>query len=113
YRYVVLRGRSNQDTASTVKLILLMEDGRSFASNVELQTQWQEIVVPLSNFKIGSSLVLPNSYPFFLPSVRESLRDVKELNPFDLSAIQIVCDSNMKEKTETGFEIESIYLTTK
>ena len=113
YRYIVIRGRSNQDTASTVKLIMLMEDGRSFAYDVELQKQWQEIVIPLLKFKIGSSLVLPNSYPLFLPRVRESLSDAKALNPFDLGAIQIVCEDNMKEKKETGFEIESIYLTTK
>ncbi|NCQ19347.1 MAG: hypothetical protein GW805_13585, partial [Ignavibacteria bacterium] len=76
------------------------------------QTQWQEIVVPLPTFKVGSSLVLPNSYPLFLPRVRESLSDAKELNPFNFCAIQIVCEDNMKEKKETGFEIESIYLTT-
>jgi len=113
YRSIVVRGRSNQDITSTIKLNLLMDDGRSFTSDVELQPRWEEIVIPLEKFVDGNSLVLPNSYPLFLPRVRESLRDAKELNPFDLSAIQIVCDSNMKEKTETGFEIESIYLTTK
>ncbi|MFA6977897.1 MAG: hypothetical protein WC209_01135 [Ignavibacteriaceae bacterium] len=113
YRYAIIRGRSNQDTTSTVKIILLMEDGRSFTSNVELQTQWQETVIPLSKFKIGNSLVLPNSYPLFLPRVRESVSENKVINPFAFSAIQIVCEANMKEKKETGFEIESIYLTTK
>lgn len=113
YRYLVVTGRSNQDIASSVKLNLLMEDGGSFTSDVELQPQWEEIVIPLEKFVNANSLVLPNSYPLFLPSVRESLSNAKKLNPFELSAIQIVCDSNMKEKTETGFEIESIYLTTK
>lgn len=113
YRYIVIRGRSNQDTTSTIKLILLMEDGRSFASNVELQTKWQEIMIPLSKFKIGSSLVLPNSYPLFLPRITESVSENKSINLFALRVLQIVCDNDMKEKTETGFEIESIYLTTK
>ncbi|OIO23938.1 MAG: hypothetical protein AUJ54_00550 [Ignavibacteria bacterium CG1_02_37_35] len=112
FSYIVIRGRSNQNITSSVKLNLLTDDGRSFTSNVELQTQWQEIVVPLPTFKVGSSLVLPNSYPLFLPDVRESSSERKELNPFNLSAIQIVCDSKTKEKLETGFEIESIYLTT-
>ncbi|MDP3149340.1 MAG: membrane or secreted protein [Ignavibacteria bacterium] len=113
YRYTIIRGRSNQDTTSTIKLILLMEDGRSFTSPIVLQKYWEDIVIPISRFQIGSALVLPNSYPLFLPHVRESSSERKELNPFDLSAIQIVCDSKMKEKLETGFEIESIYLNVK
>lgn len=113
YRSIVVRGQSNQNTTSSVKLNLLMNDGSSYTSVVELQTQWEEIVIPLEKFVNGNSLVLPNSYPLFFPRVRESLSDAKELNPFDISAIQIVCEDKMNEKKETGFEIESIYLTTK
>ncbi len=112
YRNVVVRGRSNQPTASTIKINLLTEDGRNYTSDGELQTSWREIVIPISNFKVGSSLVLPNSYPLFLPLVKEYMSAVKEINPFDLSVIQLVCGDQVKGKAEVGFEIESIYLTT-
>lgn len=113
YYSIVVRGRSNQNTTSSVKLNILMEDGGSFTSDVELQPQWEEIVIPLEKFVNGNSLVLPNSYPLFLPRVRETMNSAKRLDLLELTAIQIVCGDNMKEKKETGFEIESIYLTTK
>ncbi len=113
YRYLVVRGHANQVTASTIKLNLLTKDDMTFSTYIELQPEWRDIVIPFEKFVSGTSLILPNSYPLFLPPVREVLNNAKKLNLFDLSALQIVCGDNMEETKETGFEIESIYLTAK
>lgn len=119
YNYIVLRARSNQDTISKIRLNLLTDDGRNYTTSRDLNKDWMDVEIPISAFKIGDALLLPSSYPLFLPKIWYSPNggDNSVLNPFAISAIQIVCDKAGTEvksgKLETGFEIESIYLTKK
>ncbi|MCK9210129.1 MAG: cellulase family glycosylhydrolase [Ignavibacteriaceae bacterium] len=119
YKYIVLRGRSNQDTASTIRLNLLTEEGEIFTSDIELQNGWTNVAIPLSTFQNGEALMLPSAYPLFLPKFLQSSNNIenKGLNPFMINAIQIVCDEtgrkNAEGELEIGFEIESVYLTNK
>ena len=114
YRFIVIKGRSINDSTSAIKLNLLTGDGEIYTVPVELHKSWANVLIPFSKFKSGDALMLPNSYPLFLPNVRYSRsNESKELNAFDLSAIQIVCEDRREEKVESGFEIQSIYLTSK
>jgi hypothetical protein len=116
YNYIVVRGRFNQATSSMVWLNLLLTDGRNYSASAELKKDWTDIEIPLSAFKIGDALLLPALYPLFLSKIWYSPNagDDSVLNPLSIDAIQIVCDKVKRDSaSETGFEIESIYLTKK
>jgi len=119
YKSIVLHARSNQDTTVTIRLNLLTVDGKNYSTSVELKNERTEVEIPFTSFKSGDALMLPSSYPLFLPKMLFSVGggDNSILNPFTINAIQIVCDEtgkkNKQGKLETGFEIESIYLTVK
>ena len=106
-KYVVVRARSSKETNTMIGLNFLSDEGKNFGANIELTKEWKDIEIPLSSFKSCSALILPSSYPLFLPEIWNSTADnnesFKDLNKIEF--IQIICG-----KPETGFEIESIYL---
>jgi hypothetical protein len=97
YKTIAITARSSQDSLCTIGLNLLMEDGKVYSANVQLTNNWKEIAVPLTEFRSGTSLLLPNSYPGRF-----------------LEGLQITADSKdrmkINGKQETKFEIESIVL---
>jgi hypothetical protein len=116
FKYVVVRARSSKERNTMIGLNLLSDEGKNFGTNIELTKEWKDIEIPLSSFKSCSALILPSSYPLFLPAVWNSTADDKgTLKDLKKSAfIQIICGrpetGSSDGKSETGFEIESIYL---
>jgi hypothetical protein len=116
YKYVVIRARSIKESNTTIGLNFLSEEGKNFGAEIELTNEWKDIEVPLSSFKSCSALVLPASYPSFLPEIWNSaVEDKKPFKDVNMTgSIQITCgNQNSKssdEKSETGFEIESVWL---
>jgi hypothetical protein len=116
YKYVVVRARSSKERNTMIGVNLLSGEGKNFGTNIELTKEWKDIEIPLSSFKSLSVLILPSSYPLFLPEIWNSTGDDKgTLNDLKKSEfIQITCDKpetgSSNGKSETGFEIESIYL---
>jgi hypothetical protein len=116
YRHIVVNARSSQDSVCTIGVVFLMEDGKNCGVDVEINRSWQGIEIPLSEFRGRRALILPNSYPLFLPKVwnkdRTTLSDKPDLRL--LRAVQIIVDrSNMKTsggKREVSFELSSINL---
>lgn len=116
YQSVVLRARSNQDSMCTVGINLLMSDGKNYRVNAKLKASWQDLEVPLSTFRNRNTLILPNSYPLFLPKIwitkKDTIHDRPNLS--SLECVQIITDPlearRINGKREVSFEIQSIYL---
>lgn len=116
YKYLVVKGKSDGDKKSMVDIKFLMEDGSTYSARVHLSKSWNDTKIPLSDFKSSSALILPNSYPQFLPKIwngtKEQLNQKLDLN--QLQFIQITCEKPKSEirndKAEISFRIESIML---
>lgn len=117
YKYIVIKARTIIDSSAKIGLGFLMLDGKSYGTNVTLSNQWQDIEIPVSSLKESSSLILPFSYPHFLPKIWNPIDNLpgESVNLNDFGFLQIICDKSNSMKinnnSETGIEIESIYLT--
>jgi hypothetical protein len=111
YKTLVLRARSTGDSPCSMGVHLVLEDGQCFSSSLKLKNHWQDQELPLSAFQAGNSLLLPNSYPLFLPQIWNSpARDSNnEFKLSDLEFIQIVVNPADGIK-ETEFEVVSVML---
>jgi hypothetical protein len=116
YKYVVIRVRSIKESNTTIGLNFLSEDGKNFGAEIELTKEFRDIELPLASFKSCSALVLPASYPLFLPGIWNPVNDNNEtFKDFSKTgSIQIICGNQKTKspdgKSETGFEIESVCL---
>ena len=114
YNTIVIQGKENSSGFYGINLI--MNDGRQYSSNFNLAKSWQEVNIPLESFKVGSGLILPNSYPQFLPKIwnKQNGEIENQIKLADLQFIQITCErpnSTAENKpTEVGFNIESVTL---
>ncbi|MDQ7818060.1 MAG: cellulase family glycosylhydrolase [Melioribacteraceae bacterium] len=110
YSKLVIKARSTGNSEVKIKLVFLTKCGKSYAAINSLNNQWQENEIHLDQFKKNSSLIMPFSYPKFLPKTWFGVN--KNDEKFKLSEsnlLQIICD-NDSNGLETGFEIESIFL---
>lgn len=114
YKSLVIKGKNDNEKSGKISIRFLTDDGKCFGSDFQLPAKWNDVKIPLSNFKNDFALILPNSYPQFLPKVWKGNRETAD-QQFDLSKIQfvqIVCEKNNMEKegSETSFKLESIIL---
>jgi len=111
YKTVVLRARSTGDSACSMGMNLLLADGRCFSSSIRLKNQWQDQELSLSEFQTGNALLLPNSYPLFLPQIWKSPAggSKNEFMLSDLEFIQLVVNP-ADGATETDFDVVSVVL---
>jgi hypothetical protein len=119
YEYLVIKGKYDGTNKDLIGINLLMNDGKCFTAKFIFQNDWQEIKIPLSEFSNGSALILPNSYPQFLPKIwKTDLAETNQkINLNLLQFVQITCGkpkSNIpNEKSEIAFRLESIMLECK
>jgi hypothetical protein len=116
FQQVKIKARSVKESTCTVGINFLMSDGRSYRSDIELGTNWNEIGVPLAAFRSGSALILPDAYPLFLPKTWKASSVALSVKPDlrSLQSIQIVVDpanvAGSEGKKETGFAMVSVRL---
>ncbi len=119
YKYLVIKGKSDEDKLSMVDIRILMEDGKAYSVRAQLPKNWNDVKIPLSDFKNGSALILPNSYPQFLPKVWNGTKVLvnEKLNLNQIQFVQVTCEKPKSEiqndKSEVSFRIESIMLERK
>ena len=112
YKTVVIHARSNEDSVSVLSLNFIMADGSCFTSSaVQLKNVWDKIEIPLSSFHRGSPLILPNSYPTFLPKTWDTIHKDNEPSP-SLSALELiqVVVHPVRESKESDIEVVSVTL---
>ncbi len=115
YKYFILRARSINNQNSLIQFNILTIDGRSYSKSITLKKDWQRIKISVDSLKYGSSLIMPFSYPQFLPKIWEpGYKNEGALNLSDINFIQFECDKNEVEENGTkhvsGFEIQSVTL---
>jgi len=119
YEYLVIKGKSDDVSPSMVDVRFLMDDGRCYSARVEFSENWNDVKIPLTNFKNDSALILPNSYPQFLSKIWKANLTYtnKKLDLNLLQFIQITCEKqkseNQKDKSKIAFMLESIMLESK
>ncbi|HYO23106.1 MAG TPA: membrane or secreted protein, partial [Flavisolibacter sp.] len=64
---LVVRARTTQPQPVKAKIILTDKDGFAFSSIITLNSNFQNIEIPLNKLAPDSLLLLPNAYPGFLP----------------------------------------------
>ena len=113
YNYVVVKARATKDSSISIGLNFLLDKGKAYGTTIKLNGEWNDIKIPVKDFKIGKVLILPFSYPHFLPKYWNPVDSRDELDPSRIQSIQITCGNNSVKsdvKSDTGFEIESITL---
>lgn len=110
YSKINVKAKALKPEGANIRLVMLTKDGKSFSHNLKLTNVWEEIELPLEKFTKGKALIMPFSYPKFLPKYWNGINEENEkVDLKNLNFIQIICDDSGK-KLETGFEIESIVL---
>lgn len=113
YNTIVIKGKESSSGFYGINFV--MNDGKHYSAKFSLTKTWQEIRIPFETFKTVSTLILPNSYPQFLPKIWNGKDDElsSRINLTDLDFIQITCDRLTAEgskPTEVEFKIESVTL---
>ena len=109
---LVIRARTTESQTIKAKISLTNKDAFTFSAVVNLNTSFQDIEVPLSNFVVDSMLLLPRPYPGFMPLWFKA-SGVSSLKLADIDKIQITIGSDLSEaefKKPYSLEIESIWL---
>lgn len=113
YHSLEMKARTDNDSTE-VTVALLLSNGHAYGVHVPLKKVWQKIDLPLPSFKKCSVLLLPNSYPTFLPYVWNPPTD--ENDRIDLSLldhIQIIINERNHGSDlpqQCSIEVESIIL---
>ncbi len=111
YNNINIIGRSINNSNTAIKINLITSEADCFSSEVRLTDSLQKIILPLDKFVPSEALILPNSYPKFLPKTwdkKNNSRNIKD-SLDKLEFIQVVC--NKEDSNNLVFEIESVYLS--
>lgn len=67
YHKLVIKARTDNIEGTKIKVALILNDGSCYAVYPGIHNNFQNIEIPLSDFKKDSALLLPRPYPGFLP----------------------------------------------
>lgn len=111
---IVLRARSTSAKPMEARVTLVNTSGQSITTAVNLTTQFQDIEIPLSNFKSGESLLLPRPYPGFLPLTFNGGNAAVDLSAMEKVELTVAYNFSASEKEQPfGLELERIWLIKK
>ncbi len=110
--HIVIRARSEHARNAPLHIILVDKKGTSYRTDVTLSDQFKDYSLSLSAFQPDSMMLLPRSFPGFLPLWFES--NSNQSPDFkDLQSIQVVMGPGIKPDDYNkpyDFEVESIWL---
>jgi hypothetical protein len=106
---IVVRARSNTQ-GRKLKLGLITTSGKTYVAATELNSDFRDIEIPLSQFRTDSLLLLPRPYPGFQPLWFSSA--VAGSGDFSLEKFQFIfgMDADRNLKTPLSIEIASVFL---
>jgi len=112
YNKVVIRARMVSGQAGKLRIALVNTDAQSYAAYIGLSDQYQDIEIPLSDFKPDSSLLVPRPYPGFLPLwFKAGSFNIFNVTSVDKVEITAGNDLNSDQYNKPfGIEIESVIL---
>ncbi len=109
---LVIRARTAGTTPLKVKIILTDKDAVSISSETTLTNNFQEIVLPLKNFRTDSALLLPRPYPGFM-ALRFKASGMSSFKWNDVEKIEVTAGSELPAsefKKQYDIEMGSIWL---
>ncbi len=115
YKSIAIKARTNNQLEK-IKIVLLTREGLAFGTEAELRNDWSTITIPIGNFTISDALILPNSYPKFLPKIWKTNINEKGLKDgiTNIEFLQIICGADQGEnellQLDRTIEIESVWL---
>jgi len=111
YRTITLNARTISDSSLTLGINLITSNGRCFQSKIKLEKRWEEKSISLDKFQKGSCLILPFSYPRFLPKIwkNDFQAEEEKIKLDELEFIQFFVE-NSNKPFNYSFEIESLIL---
>ncbi|MBC8054099.1 MAG: cellulase family glycosylhydrolase [Sphingobacteriaceae bacterium] len=111
FNKIVIRARSIAG-AATARIALINKDAASYETNVSLSNEFQDIELPLSQFKPGAFLLLPRPYPDFMPLwYRYDTRSPLKIN--EIERLEVTIGSGVISSLINkpyNLQIESIWL---
>jgi hypothetical protein len=112
FNQLVVRARTNAAEPVIAKIKLVTKDAYPFAASITLTNSFQDIGIPLDNFKADSLLLMPRPYPGFQPMwLQPAFSSSLELQ--DVGKLEISIGSELspaqKEKPYS-IEIQSVWL---
>lgn len=109
---IVVRARTPGAESVNMKVVLITKDGSSFATNIAVNNQFQNISIPLKSFKQDSALLLPRPYPGFQPLMfLSSSAENFKLN--DIERMQVLINQPSPLAGAKSLELESIFFDKK
>jgi hypothetical protein len=115
YDKLIIRARTFQDSMCLIGLNCIQSNGKSYGMDINLESNWKDMEIPISSFKLQDALLLPNSYPLFLPKKWQNQKEAN-MEPMEIQKIetmQIILEPNPEIVSSQTFtiEIESIILS--
>ncbi len=114
YKSMVVKACS--EDASSLKLVinLITRDYNVFQSEISLEKEWAKKEINLSDFHKGESLILPFSYPKFLPKQWKNNNQNKN-EKIDISKLEfiqflVIPNNDNKKDLNSKLRIESLLL---
>lgn len=109
---MVVRARTESTQPISATVALVNSKSQSFSSKIELNGEFRDIEIPLTNFKIGASLLMPRPYPGFLPLFFSGSGSNESLKLSEMEKIELTVASDLpaieKEKS-FSVEVEGIW----
>ncbi|MDH7604857.1 MAG: cellulase family glycosylhydrolase [Melioribacter sp.] len=114
YKSIILRACSEDENNFKLVINLITKSGNVYQSEVSLDKEWIEKEIKLSDFHAGESLILPFSYPRFLPKIWKNKGQNKSekinLNELEFIQFLIIPAKDNKKVFNCKLRIESLLL---
>ncbi len=114
YKFILLRARCSDNSDIKLKVNFITNDGKSFQSEIQLSNNWEDKIISLNELKKKACLILPFSYPKFLPKmwINTKQDEQEKLSLHNLEFIQFIIDNDVIKKNNfrCGFQIESLMI---
>jgi len=112
-KMIKVTGRSTGVLTDKCIIALIDKDGMAWTSSVPLSIKWQEVQVPLSEFKPGKAVMLPQDWPGVNPYWYPVQENEKKLQMDNIEKLQLSIRKELfpgSEDKSHGMEIESVGL---
>ncbi|SMC00515.1 hypothetical protein SAMN00120144_1269 [Hymenobacter roseosalivarius DSM 11622] len=106
---VIVKAQANQP-ATSVKVVLMTKDATAYSAMVQLGAEERELRIPLTAFRPDALLLLPRSYPGFLPLTYQSANQPATLKLTEAEVLQVVLEGVAPASGQLYVDLESVYL---
>lgn len=90
-----------------IKVGFTDKDGRAWISEIMIKEKFEKHVIPISNLKQESAILLPRPFPGFMPLMIDNIKNIPRINWPDIEKIQVSLEQSEEIKnSEISFSVE-------